>query len=369
MSDSSITVKQSASMPSVSQLRAGDVVRRVRDRGIAAFSNEFILDGSLSLKSKGLLSLVLSLPDDWDFSIAGIVEITKEGRTAIYTAISELKKAGYCQVLTKRNAKGRIESVEYTFFDKKANLLKDSPDLGFPDMDNPDMEKISEKTENALYNNIFSYSNYTQANANSINKDVEYIQDNIQSVVKEKKIKENSKKEKNEKKIFADFVKLYKRLTGRACRGVDTEFKDFVSRHRDWRAVLPILSLAIERETRAREQARAEKRFFPEPKMLQTYLGKQRAWELYANPETDGAASAQGGESAACMEYIPTGRGFRFDEKLGCYLHTGQFMMGDILDGYEKHNRPDGARLMLNNGRGLIIWNKSQQQWINQKKR
>ena len=63
-------------------------------------------------------------------------------------------------------------------------------------------------------------------------------------------------------------------------------------------------------------------------------------------------------------EYRPTLTSqLLFHNDLKCYLYIGYFN-GFIGDGYTDDNRPDGATIMLNNGRGLVIWNKEQKQWI-----
>lgn len=65
-------------------------------------SNTHLRDKNLSLKAKGLLSVMLSLPDNWDYSIAGLVAICKENETAVKSALSELKDNNYV-VVTKEN--------------------------------------------------------------------------------------------------------------------------------------------------------------------------------------------------------------------------------------------------------------------------
>lgn len=155
-----------------------------------------------------------------------------------------------------------------------------------------------------------------------------------------------------EKEKFAAFVALYKKMGGKA-RGLDTEFNDFTKRHKDWREVLPYLELAVQRETKARNQAKAERKFFPEPKMLQTYLGKQRAWELYVTV----------GEDLTSEEYTPECGGMlNWNDYYNAYLFVGMFYE-QIADGYTDDNRPNGATIMLNNGRGYIVWNKETKKW------
>lgn len=94
-------------------------------------------------------------------------------------------------------------------------------------------------------------------------------------------------KEKELKEKFSSFVNLYRQLTGKHTRGVDTEFEAFRKRHKDWKEVIPLLSDAIQKETNARNLAKSKGEFFAEPKMLETYLGKKRAWEMYTNSEND----------------------------------------------------------------------------------
>lgn len=163
-----------------------------------------------------------------------------------------------------------------------------------------------------------------------------------------------TKKEKELKEKFASFVAAYKKMGGKV-RGVDTEFNDFVKRHKDWKEVLPYLELAVQRETKQRQQAQAERKFFPEPKMLQTYLGKQRAWELYVTV----------GEDLAKEEYTPMcGGALNWNDYYNCYMYVGFWNGKSIADGYSDDRRPDGASITLNNGRGTIVWNREKNEWV-----
>ena len=83
-------------------------------------SNAHFKDRGLSLKAKGLLSLMLSLPDDWDYSISGLCAICIESESAIKSALNELKKRGYLKVtklMPNETATGRIE-YEYNIFEQ-----------------------------------------------------------------------------------------------------------------------------------------------------------------------------------------------------------------------------------------------------------
>ena len=95
------------------------VIRVQKNRNYTVMSNVHLKDKNLSLKAKGLLSVVLSLPDDWNYSIGGLVSICKENDTAVKSAMKELKSAGYIRV-TKLNPSetesGRFEYV-YDIFE------------------------------------------------------------------------------------------------------------------------------------------------------------------------------------------------------------------------------------------------------------
>ncbi len=96
------------------------VVRCERNSDFTVISNHYLRDKNLSLKSKGLLSIILSLPDDWEYSVAGLASICAENETAVKSALSELKKNGYLVVTKKmpgETESGRIE-YEYTFFEQ-----------------------------------------------------------------------------------------------------------------------------------------------------------------------------------------------------------------------------------------------------------
>lgn len=93
-------------------------VSRVKNENFTIISNVFLKDRNLSIKAKGLLAVVMGLPSDWEFSINGICSIIKEGKTAIYNVIDELKDCGYCTVVTCRDEKGRISGADYTFYEE-----------------------------------------------------------------------------------------------------------------------------------------------------------------------------------------------------------------------------------------------------------
>ena len=96
------------------------VIRVEKTGNYTVMSNYHFHEREMSLKAKGLLSLMLSLPDNWDYSIAGLVAICKENETAIKSALKELQKFGYVvikKIMPDKSSSGRIE-YEYTILEK-----------------------------------------------------------------------------------------------------------------------------------------------------------------------------------------------------------------------------------------------------------
>lgn len=90
------------------------VMRVHKTKDYTVMSNTHFREREMSLKAKGLLSLMLSLPDTWDYSIAGLVAICKESETAINSTLKELKRFGYLRVtklLPNQTESGRIKYV------------------------------------------------------------------------------------------------------------------------------------------------------------------------------------------------------------------------------------------------------------------
>lgn len=139
------------------------VYRVERTRDYTVMSNYHLKDTSLSLKAKGLLSMFLSFPDDWNYSTRGLASICKEGVEAIGNTIKELEKAGYILRRQLRGANGRITDTEYVIYERPQDpelpAPEDTgpetspdtgapdtalPDTGFPDMVDPDTENRPE---------------------------------------------------------------------------------------------------------------------------------------------------------------------------------------------------------------------------------
>ena len=104
-------------------------------------SNYHLRDKRLSLKAKGLLSQMLSLPEDWDYTLAGLCYINRESKDAIRTAIRELEQAGYIRRRQTTDSGGKFAGNEYTIYERPQEPLSGEPSSEKPASGNPTTEK------------------------------------------------------------------------------------------------------------------------------------------------------------------------------------------------------------------------------------
>jgi hypothetical protein len=117
------------------------VFRVERNRGYTVMSNHHLRNKDLTLKAKGLLSQMLSLPEDWDYTLAGLSRINREKIDAIREAVRELEKAGYIVRSRERDERGRLRGAEYVIFEQpQTQPALDLPTLENPTLDNPTLE-------------------------------------------------------------------------------------------------------------------------------------------------------------------------------------------------------------------------------------
>ncbi len=114
------------------------VFRIERTHDYTVMSNHHLKNPQLSLKAKGLLSMMLSFPDEWNYSERGLAAICKEGVDAIHSAIKELENARYMERHQLRGKGGRIVDTEYVIYEKPHMPDMTPPDTGNPDMSSPD---------------------------------------------------------------------------------------------------------------------------------------------------------------------------------------------------------------------------------------
>lgn len=117
------------------------VFRVERNKGYTVMSNHHLRNKDLTLKAKGLLSQMLSLPEDWDYTLAGLSHINREKIDAIREAVRELERAGYIMRSRERDEKGRLRGADYVIYEQPQPPISDLPILENPILDNPTLEK------------------------------------------------------------------------------------------------------------------------------------------------------------------------------------------------------------------------------------
>ncbi|MBQ8738904.1 MAG: hypothetical protein IJZ04_05335 [Clostridia bacterium] len=146
------------------------IFRVEKTKGFTVMSNYHLRDKNLSLKAKGLLSVVLSLPEDWCYSIKGLEKICKEGKASVGTALKELEIFKYLKRERTFDEKGRISGFQYVFYEFPQGPYTENQDMENQDMENPypenpDMENRTQLNTNKVITK--------ELNINKINTDVD----------------------------------------------------------------------------------------------------------------------------------------------------------------------------------------------------
>ena len=123
------------------------VFRVEKTRDYTVMSNHHLRNTDLSLKAKGLLSLMLSLPENWDYTTKGLSMICKDGIDSINSGIKELETNGYVIRRRLRNEKGQLTTTEYTIFEQPQSLdiIDTPPKGGNPILDNPILDNTAQE--------------------------------------------------------------------------------------------------------------------------------------------------------------------------------------------------------------------------------
>ena len=139
------------------------VFRVERNSGYTVMSNHHLRNKELTLKAKGLLSQMLSLPEDWDYTLAGLSHINRESIDAIRTAVWELEKAGYILRRQGRDEKGKMTAIEYTIYEQPQPVLENpipgKPMLENPTTDNPMSENPTQLNKDRSITNLSKKEN------------------------------------------------------------------------------------------------------------------------------------------------------------------------------------------------------------------
>ncbi|EFV02692.1 hypothetical protein HMP0721_0166 [Pseudoramibacter alactolyticus ATCC 23263] len=126
------------------------VFRVEKNKGYTVMSNHHLRNKELTLKAKGLLSQMLSLPENWDYTLAGLSHINKESIDAIRTAVWELEKAGYIKRSQGRDEKGKMTAITYTIYEQPQNPVLENPMQLNKDIQNTDPSKKEEINKDGL---------------------------------------------------------------------------------------------------------------------------------------------------------------------------------------------------------------------------
>nr|DAZ02163.1 MAG TPA: Dna polymerase B [Caudoviricetes sp.] len=147
------------------------VIRVEKTKNYTVMSNYHFKEKDMSLKAKGLLSLMLSLPNNWDYSIAGLVAICKENETAIKSALKELHQFGYVKVdkiMPDKTDSGRIEYI-YNIYEKPKQDSKKQDVENLP-LENQHVENHTQLSINKLSTNKLSTKDNIKKNTKKKSK-------------------------------------------------------------------------------------------------------------------------------------------------------------------------------------------------------
>lgn len=122
------------------------VFRVHKNENYTVLSNYHFKERGMSLKAKGLLSLMLSLPENWDYSAAGLVTLSKDGKDSVNAALKELEKFGYLRRTQAIDANGKFSGYNYEIFEQPTELKAEKPTTDKPFAENPSTVKPT--TEN-----------------------------------------------------------------------------------------------------------------------------------------------------------------------------------------------------------------------------
>ena len=149
--------------------------RLKKSQNFTTISNYHLRDKNLTLKAKGLLTQMLSLPEEWDYSLEGLACINREKIDAIRSAVKELEQAGYIVRSRKRDSKGRLCGADYIIYEQPPTLptAQEYAEYG-PEEDTPSPEEPTADLptlENPTQENP-TLENPMQENPTQLNKDI-----------------------------------------------------------------------------------------------------------------------------------------------------------------------------------------------------
>ena len=192
-------------------------IKRYKSKNHVTINNSIMKEKDVTLKAKGLYALVMSLPDDWDFSIKGLCSITKENYTAVNGAINELIRAGYCRrQRVKEN--GKYVGCDYEFSEVKTG----SPRLDFLNVENPHVENLNDNNINSTINSPLN-KDISTINSPDNNEDKKASKEAKKAVLK---THEELQYEEKMKEMFPRIMRMEQPLTLEQAKKLKEKFKD-----------------------------------------------------------------------------------------------------------------------------------------------
>ena len=177
------------------------VFRINKTRDYTVMSNHHLRNTALSLKAKGLLSLMLSLPDNWDYTTKGLASICKDGIDSICSTVKELEQHGYIVRERVRNDKGQLTTIEYTILEQPETALpeqekpkRENPVLGNPEQGCPEQE------------------NPAQLNTNISNKDLSSTNTSTTYLIKSYQKEQQAAQKRGKDKMGYDEMNAYREI-------------------------------------------------------------------------------------------------------------------------------------------------------------
>ena len=186
------------------------VFRVEKNKGYTVMSNHHLRNKELTLKAKGLLSQMLSLPENWDYTLAGLSHINKESIDAIRTAVLELEKTGYIERSQGRDEKGKMTAITYTIYEQPQNPVLENPTSDKPVLENPTTDNPTSENPMQLNKDIqkTDLSKQEEINKDGLSTDSIPILSPNPSPLREPPLSEkNGKEEKDAYKIYEELIK------------------------------------------------------------------------------------------------------------------------------------------------------------------
>lgn len=245
------------------------VFRVNKNRNYTVMSNYHLRDKSLSLKAKGLLSQMLSLPEDWDYTIQGLCSINKEKEASINSTLNELKDNGYLKVTKKMPNETKSGRIEYVY-----DIYETPKQEG----EKQDLENQGVEFQGVEFQGL---ENQGQINTEELSTEITSIEERNKDNLKEKSIK----KEKDSL-LVQEFEIIWARYPRH--EGKQNALKSYIKARHEGVDMVTIKD-AVESYRRMCESERREKRYI---KQGSTWFN-QRSWEdEYGTTKTLGAGTS-----------------------------------------------------------------------------